>query len=481
MKRVILLLGVVGAATFAAVSWGPSPDRGTASSHREAPAISEDPTADNTDLYAFRSLDKPNSLTIISNWLPAEDPAAGPLWYEFSSNARYNIYIDKQGDGGRPAITYRFKFKKSQPLAFLRTTVQRYTVTKIANGKSRVVARGTTPPNNVGPRFLGAVAGSTDYRSIAAKGVKALNGGGFVFAGQRDDAFYGDIGAIFDLVGFRKGTGNAGGGKDFFAGYGVHGIALQVPISSLHDRDGIVGIWSSTDRRVLKVRGDNGNGDDDRARNGRRGKWVQVSRIANPLVNELVIPTQSKDRWNALPPGRGDRPFLKFVREPILAGLINDLYPGVVNAPEKNRDDLVAVFLTGVQGLNKQVSPSKGADLLRINLNIQPTPANKVSRLGVLGGDLAGYPNGRRLEDDVIDIAEQAVAGALLGNAKASLLGDGVDSDSVASLAVFPYEADPFSGFVNSKGNCEGSREEVAGQIPNCPVGARLASALRGD
>jgi uncharacterized protein DUF4331 len=191
-------------------------------------------------------------------------------------------------------------------------------------------------------------------------------------------------------------------------------------------------------------------------------------------VNELVIPTQLKDRWNALPPGRGDRPFLRYVREPILAGLINDLYPGVVNAPEKNRDDLVAVFLTGVQGLNKQVGPSRGADLLRINLNIPPTPANKVSRLGVLGGDLAGYPNGRRLEDDAIDIAERAVAGALLGNAKASLLGDGVDSDSVPSLAVFPYEADPFSGFVNSKGNCEGGREEVAGQIPNCPVGARL-------
>jgi hypothetical protein len=470
MKRIFLLLGLVVAATVAAaVSWGPSPDRGTASSHREAPAISEDPSADNTDLYAFRSRDKPNSLTIISNWIPAEDPAAGPMYYEFSSNARYNIYIDKQGDGGRPAITYRFKFEKSKPLAFLRTTVQRYTVTRIADGKSKVVARGMTPPNNVGPRFLGANFGTTNYRSIAAKGVKAMNGGGQVFAGQRDDAFYGDIGAIFDLLAFRGGVG--GEGKDFFAGYAVHGIALQIPISSLRDRDGIVGIWSSTDRRVLKVRGDddNGNGDDDRARQRAGKAWVQVSRLANPLVNELIIPTKLKDRWNALPPGTGDRPFLRYFRQPILAALINQLYPGVVDAPEKNRDDLVAVLLTGVKGLNKQVNPSKGADLLRINLKIPPTPANEVNRLGVVGGDLAGYPNGRRLEDDVIDISEQAVGGVLLGNAKAKALGDGVDADNRPSLAVFPYEADPFSGFVNSKGNCENGREEVAGQIANCP------------
>jgi Domain of unknown function (DUF4331) len=481
MKRVILLLGVVGAATLAAVTWGPSPDGGTAASHREAPAISEDPAADNTDLYAFRSLEKPNSLTIVSNWQPAEDPGAGPLWYEFSPNARYNIYIDKQGDGGRPSITYRFKFQKSEPVAFLRTTVQRYTVTRIANGKSKVVARGTTPPNNVGPRFLGANFGTTNYRSIAAKGVTPLNGGGLVFAGQRDDAFFADIGAIFDLLGFRGGVG--GEGKDFFAGYAVHAVALQIPIASLNDRDGIVGVWSSTDRRVLKVRGNN-NGDDDRrlARNDNgRKRWVQVSRMGNPLVNELIIPTQFKDRWNALPPGPGDRPFLRYFRRPILAALINQLYPGVINAPERNRDDLVAVLLTGVKGLNKQVSPSKAADLVRINLNIPPTPANKVNRLGVIGGDLAGYPNGRRLEDDTIDISEQAVGGILLGNTKASVLSDGVNSDSVASLDVFPYEADPFSGFVNSKGNCENSREEVAGQIANCPLGARMMAALTGS
>lgn len=478
MKKVAVSALLVAAAVTLAVVWGPSPEGGTASSHREAPAISEDPTADNTDVYAFRSLDKPDSLTIISNWIPAEDPGAGPMYYEFSSNARYYIYIDKKGDGGKPDIAYRFTFGPSEPVAFLRTTVQRYTVTRIANGRKRVVARGTTPPNNVGPRFLETNFGTADYRSIAAQRVKALRGGGTVFAGQREDAFYADIGAIFDLLAFRRGTGITGGGKDFFAGYGVHGIALQIPISSLNDDDGIVGVWASTERPVLQVRAGAHNrrrttSDRAPAFAGRhvirRQKWVQVSRLANPLVNELIIPTASKDRWNALPPGRGDRPFLKFVEEPILAALINQLYPGVINAPEKNRDDLVSVFLTGVAGLNKQVGPSRGADLLRINLGIPPTPANEVNRLGVLGGDLAGYPNGRRLEDDVIDIAEQAVAGALKGNPNAKLLGDGVDSGDRPSLGFFPYENDPFSGFVNSKGNCEPGTEEVGGQNATCP------------
>ena len=460
MKKVAVSAFVVAAAVVLAAVWGPSPKAGTASSHREAPAISEDPTADNTDVYAFRSLDKPDSLTIISNWIPAEDPAAGPMYYEFSSNARYYIYIDKKGDGGKADIAYRFTFRRSAPVAFLRTTVQRYTVTRIANGRKRVVARGTTPPNNVGPRFLETNFGTADYRAIAARRVKAMRGGGTVFAGQRDDAFFGDIGAIFDLLAFRRGTGNAGGGKDFFAGYGVHGIALQIPISSLKDDDGIVGVWSSTERPVLQVRAGAHNRrrtttDGPPAFTGRhvirRKRWVQVSRLGNPLVNEVIIPTASKDRWNALRPGPGDRPFLKFVREPILAGLINQLYPGVVNAPEKNRDDLVSVFLTGVKGLNKQVGPKRGADLLRINLKIPPTPANEVNRLGVLGGDLAGFPNGRRLADDALDVTLQVAEGVLLPGHPPAVdgLGDAVNANARAFRGTFPYVALPNVDAVN--------------------------------
>ena len=444
MKKVIALLLVAAAAVAAAVLRGPGPQAGTASSHREAPAISEDPSADNTDLYAFRHPASPNRLTIVSNWIPAEDPAAGPMWYAFSSTARYNIHIDRNGDA-RPDVTYRFTFGAPRPVAFLRNTVQRYTVSRIARGRATVVARGQTPPNNVGPRFLKTFFGTTDYGDVAAKGIEQMRGGGQVFAGQRDDAFFGDIGAIFDLLAFRKGTGAEGGGKDFFAEYAVHAVALQIPIGQLDTKKHVIGIWSTTERRRATS-----HGNESAFRGGNR--WVQVSRIGNPLVNEVIIPTQLKDEWNRSGP-RGDREYVKYFRQPTLAALMNQLYPGVVKAPEKNRNDLVQVLLTGVPGLNK--TGNRLADMLRINLSIPPTPANADNRLGVLGGDLAGWPNGRRLEDDVIDIAERAVAGALLGNNVP--LGDGVNRNDVANLGTFPYEPHPGSGFANLKGLLKGA------------------------
>jgi hypothetical protein len=440
-----VLLGVLAALALvvAALVRGPSPEAGEASSHREAPLISEDPTADTTDLYAFVAQNDPDELNIVANWIPAEDPAAGPMWYEFSSSARYNIYIDRNGDA-RPDVTYRFRFQDSDPVAFLRNNVQRYTVTRIRNGNSQVVARGATPPNNVGPRFLGTFFGTTMYNDIAADTVRPLRGGGQVFAGQREDAFFGDIGAIFDAVGFRKNLGNEGGGKDFFAGYAVHTIALHVPLEQLDTRRHVIGIWASTDRRVEST-------------NGGRSRWVQVSRLGNPLVNELLIPTELKDRWNRQSPAN-DEQFVRFYRRPILAALINQLYPGAVNAPETGRADLVAALLTGVPGLNR--TGNRLADMLRINLSTAPTaPVGDGNRLGVLANDLAGFPNGRRLEDDVIDIAERVVAGVLVGNNVA--LGDGVNANNRPFLSSFPYVGSPFSGFANTKGNCDGVREEV--------------------
>ena len=178
-------------------------------------------------------------------------------------------------------------------------------------------------------------------------------------------------------------------------------------------------------------------------------RWVQVSRLGNPLFNEVIVPTELKDEWNADTPA-DDSEYAKFVTDPTLAALINKLYPGVVNAPEHNRDDLVQVLLTGVPGLNA-TGPTQ-ADELRVNLSIPPTPAATASRLGVLGGDLQGWPNGRRLGDDVIDIAEMAVAGALKGNPVAKALGDGVDANDVPNMTSFPYESDPFSGADNTKG-----------------------------
>jgi Domain of unknown function (DUF4331) len=427
----LIILAIAGAALLAAVTRSVGPQTSQASSHREAPLISEDPTADNTDLYAFRSPDKPNTLTIISNWIPGEDPAAGPNYYTFSPRARYNINIDRTGDG-RPEVTYRFRFRTKAGQLFLGNTEQSYTVEKVVGGRSQIVARGKTPPNNIGPRTLKG----KDYRQLALSRVANMSSGGKVFAGQRDDAFYADIGAIFDLLAIRKGTGNEGGGKDFFAGYAVHAIALQIPISQVDTKSHVIGIWSSTDRQVVKVR--NGQA---------RMRWAQVSRLGNPLVNEVIIPTVTKDLWNRRTPA-GDKSFARFYRTPILAKVMNQLYN--LGVPEKNRKDLVAVLLTGVNEPKLNYTGPTLADMLRINLSIPVTPPSEFKRLGVLGGDLQGWPNGRRLGDDVVDIAEQAVAGFLVG--KKVPLGDGVDGPDRQRLPVFPYEADPGSGFANEKG-----------------------------
>ncbi len=417
----LAVAAVVGAATL-------GPANGTASSHREAPLIAEDPSADLTDLYAFRSPDKPNTVTILANVIPGEDPAAGPNWYTFSPNARYNLRLDTNGDT-RADVTYRFQFRTKTGPFFLGDTAQPFTVTRVAGGKARMVASGTTPPNNIGPRS------TANYRALAAKGVISFDSGrSRAFAGQRDDPFFGDIGAIFDLVAIRKGTGNMGGGKDFFAGYGVHTFGVQIPIAGLQAKNGTIGVWSSVDRRKVTTRG---------ATTRNSGAWVQVNRLANPLVNEVIIPTGLKDQWNALEPSQDGR-FRQYYDTPILAAVINQLYK--LDVPEKDRDDLVAVLLTGVPQLN--FTGSRSADLLRLNLGIPVT--KNPNRMAVLAGDNQGWPNGRRLGDDVIDIAEQAVAGFLKG--KKIPLGDGVNGDDRKLLGAFPYVADPQSGFENTKG-----------------------------
>ena len=428
MKKTALAAAALGAVTISALAAavvGSGPGDGTASSHREAPLISEDPSADNTDLYAFRSPDRPDSVTIVSNWIPGEDPAAGPNYFTFSPSARYNIYIDRNGDA-RPDITYRFRFQRTAGPLFLGNTVQKYSATRTAGGKTRLLTWATTPPNNIGPRA------TPKYRELAAKAVVDVRGTR-VFAGQRDDAFFGDIGSIFDLLAFRKGTGANGGGKDFFAGYAVHSIALQIPIAELDAKNSTIGVWSSTDRRNVTVNG-----------KVKRG-WTQVSRIGNPLVNEVVVPTKFKDVWNRSRPVN-DKQFAGPVLTPVLAKLMNQLYK--VNAPETNRDDLVAVFGTGVKGLN-YTGPTV-ADMLRLDYSIPVTPKEKQNRLGVIAGDNGGFPNGRRLDDDVIDIAERVMAGFLKGNKVE--LGDGVNAGDVPALGFFPYQADPGSGFSNTKG-----------------------------
>jgi hypothetical protein len=439
----VLLAAAASAALIVAfASRGGSPSAAQASSHREAPLISEDPSADNTDTYAFRSPDRPDTVTIIANYIPGEDPAAGPNWYTFSPSARYVLYADKTGDG-KPDVTWRFRFKNHAPVAFLQNTQQEYTVTRVDGQSSRVVGSGLlTPPDNIGPRS------TANYHALAAAGVHDLNDGSKVFAGQRDDGFFGDVGAIFDLVAIRNGTGASGGGKDFFAGYAVHSIALQVPLSQL-DNGGnhVVGLWSTTDRLVTKVTLAKWRG---RKFLKKTPEWQQVSRLGNPLINEVLIPTELKDKWNATTPDK-DKQFEQYYSSPVLAKLLNQLYPQFGPFQETNRSDLVAVLLTGLKEPNLNYTGPTDADELRLNLAIAPTAAvGHGNRLGVLGGDLAGWPNGRRLEDDVIDIAERAVGGALIGHSLP--LGDGVDANDVPYMSSFPYQADPFSGFDNTKG-----------------------------
>jgi hypothetical protein len=424
------LVAVVLAAVAAVVK-GTGPSAAQASSHREAPLIAEDPSADLTDVYAFRSPDKPDTVTILANVLPGEDPAAGPNWYTFSPTARYNLKIDTNGDV-KPDVIYRFQFQTKTGPYFLGDTAQPFTITRVQGGKTTVVARGTTPPNNIGPRS------TPDYHALATKSIAQLAGGGQAFAGQRDDPFFGDVGAIFDLVAIRKGTGNAGGGKNFFAGYGVHTYGVQIPIAALHAKNNTIGVWASVERKQTTVRG---------AVTRDHGNWVQVDRLGNPLVNEVIIPTAQKDLWNSYQPWSESK-FKQYYTSPILAAVINKLYK--LGAPETGRDDLVAVLLTGVPKLN--YTGPKLADVLRLNLGI-PVTANP-NRMGVLGGDNQGWPNGRRLGDDVIDIAEQAVGGFLKGTKLP--LGDGVNADDQKLMPSFPYIADPQSGFANTKGQQEG-------------------------
>ncbi|HEY1012925.1 MAG TPA: DUF4331 domain-containing protein [Herpetosiphonaceae bacterium] len=446
------------AALFALV-FGTAAPRTTASSHREAPLISADPQADTTDVYAFVSPDRPGTVTLIGNWIPLEAPYGGPNFFKFGDDVRYEIHIDNNADA-KPDVTYRFTFKTTvrNPATFLYNTGpimslddpnwnvrQTYTVTRVEGGNETVVASDVkSPPVNIGPKS------TPNYAALASAAVTQLPGGGQVFAGQRDDPFFVDLAAVFDLLTIRKLPGNAGGGVDGLKGYNTHTIAIQLPFSKV-TRDGstpsdpkaaaaIIGVWATSSRQSTKVVKPDGSV-------SYSGDWVQVSRLGHPLVNEVVAPVGAKDLFNASKP-ENDIQFLPAVVDPEVGRLFKALYN--INVPPTPRDDLVAVFLTGVPGLTMppDVTPSEE---LRLNLAI---PGKNGPRMGVLAGDTSGFPNGRRLGDDVTDISLQAVAGAVYPllhpdfkpDALADKLGDGVDANDVAFMAGFPYVAMPHPG-----------------------------------
>jgi hypothetical protein len=442
-----------------------------ASSHREAPLISADPLADNTDVYAFVSPDAPSTVTLIANWIPLEAPNGGPNFYKFGDDVLYRINIDNDGDA-RDDIVYEFRFRSEveNPDTFLYNTGpieslddpnfnvrQTYSVTRVdRHGRRMLGSNLATPPVNIGPRS------TPHYEALANAAVHTLSDGSKVFAGQRDDPFFVDLGSVFDLLGLRPFNPAhliplaAADGVDGLKGLNTHTIALQVDKSLLtHDgssaldpnnTNSIIGVYSTTLRRRIRIHDDGEDGDRESDREG-RSRWVQVSRLGMPLVNEVVIPLGLKDRFNGSTPP-DDAQFATFVSNPEPAQLIPVLFPGV-KVPPSPRNDLVAIFLTGIPGLNQpeHVSPS---EMIRLNMAIAPSA--KPNRLGLLAGQLDGFPNGRRLVDDVVDIEIRALAGGTPFTPDFNVfpnnqLSDGVDENDRPFLPTFPYVAHPFSGY----------------------------------
>jgi hypothetical protein len=507
------------------------------SSHREAPQISKDPTADSTDLYAFVSPDKPSTVTLIANYIPLQAPDGGPNFYEFADDVRYVIHIDNDGDG-KADIAFEFDFTtvNNIPASFLYNDgpitpftppgtkgtnwnrQQTFRLTRVdhpKHGKPRRTVLGRhllVPPCNIGPLSTPHYA-ATYLASHGHSAVQSFSAGphhGTVFAGQRAEGFYVDLGAVFDLGGLRGFEnfhvgGPAAGlmsgmpGVNSSAAVNVHSLALQVPIvdlvagghapSATTSSNAVIGVWTTASRQKVQINdGHTGNGETTAS-----GPHEQVSRLGNPLVNELLIGLGDKDRWNVKHPTSDGRDFFEYFANPLLAQLIPALYTAngkadgatifphlkAYNASHTGtskahaaRPDLVAILLSGIpNSVTKalgapptNVGGTGLADHLRLNVAQKPTTdSKKISNLGYLGGDPAGFPNGRRVFDDVATIELRAVAGATIPLVDPSFVPDApagaVDfsltsgsHDTTAKgtesyLKSFPYLGTPYSGY----------------------------------
>jgi hypothetical protein len=449
-----MTLGVAAALSLALAASTLAPTSGGASSHREAPLTAADPQVDNTDVYAFSSPDEPATVTLVSNWIPFEEPAGGPNFYAFAEGVRYDIKISNDGDA-YPEIIYRWRFRDHYRNSdtFLYNTgqvtslndrdlnfFQTYTLRKLrVGGDAKTLVRNAkVAPSDVGK------ASMPNYAALRNQAVLTAGPGRKTFAGQTNDPFFLDL-RVFDLL---YGADFSEVGDDTLEGFNTNTMVLQVPKTEVAKRanpasNPVVGIWSTASRRSTRIQTATGS-------QSSRGPWVQLSRLGMPLVNEVVVPVGAKDYFNASKPKK-DQQFLGAVNDPELARLIEAVYG--IPAPDSDdskpgiqRDDLIQVFLTGVPDLNqpRNVEP---AEMLRLNLTTPPCEQGSCpdySSLGVIGGDVAGFPNGRRLADDVVDIALQVVEGELIGNPND--LGDGVDADDKAFSQTFPYVALPTRG-----------------------------------
>ncbi len=447
------------------------------SSHREAPEISKDPVADNTDVYAFVSRNRPKSVTIIANFIPLQKPDGGPNFYEFGEDVLYEIHISNKGKA-EADITFQFRFHtkirnnktflyNTGPIRYVRDSnwnrPQFYSITKIEGGRSRVIAENLTcPPVNVGERS------TPNYRNLAVSTYHKMLGGRKAFAGQRAEGFFVDLGSIFDLGTLRPFQNAhlipsaAAVGVDSTKTYNVHSIALQVPIheltrngdtpSDVMDPGSVIGVWASARRRRSRII--------DR-RSGKtvgHGPWTQVSRLGNPLFNEVIVPMAEKDEWNVRTP-RGDSRYAKYVNKPELGVLLPVLYPGVfpnLAKYRKPRADLNAILLTGipkgvVPGFQNYTGPVE-SDMLRLNVAVPPT--KNPNPLGLVAGDPAGFPNGRRVFDDTTTIELRAIAGLTIPlvdpgyevDDAAKGIKDGTSNENPPYSKYFPYLGLPNSG-----------------------------------
>jgi Domain of unknown function (DUF4331) len=494
-----------------------------ASSHREAPLISNDPLADNTDVYAFRSPDDPNTITIIANYIPFELPEGGPNYYNFGTNIRYEIHIKNKTTTVTDDILYRFTFSQvnQDPTTFfnirlgqqnIKTT---YICEKSVNGGAftTIVTNGVVPPANIGPRSIqNAVVGlgAANYDALITGAIATAASGEKVFCGPVDDPFFVDLAGAFDVGSFRPEGNTTNAPKDGLSRFNVHSIAIKVPINllqkdgksvaqatSILDGDFVIGVWASASRQQIKTI--------NTGANAFSGPWVQVSRLGMPLTNEAIIPVGMKDKWNAGSPAT-DLQYAKYFTNPELALYMDDsqfggavpslnalriqnhslgaydfrngkagLYSlkgsgavsgsafdeaafGSVLLPDNKSPraiDILPIFYTGVPNLapyqlatGKTGGPLSAGkpfinnflptlgDMLRLNMAVPPTPRNdpKFSSEGLIQAavlgltdpaynastalqfipNMDGFPNGRRLEDDVTTIELQAVGGVVL-------------------------------------------------------------------
>ncbi|MES2619099.1 MAG: DUF4331 domain-containing protein [Bacteroidota bacterium] len=498
---------------------------GYASSHREAPLISNDPLADNTDLYAFRSPDNPNTITIIANYIPFQLPEGGPNWTSFGENIRYEIYIDNNASQPGAEIIYRFTFTKSNGdnstffnIRLGKENLQtRYKLERSTNSGmsfTTIIASGVVPPPNIGARSIegGAGLGAASYDALIQGAVTTAGTGEKTFCGPSDDPFFVDLAGAFDLGNFRPNGNSTNPAKDGVARFNVHSIVLQIPISTLQkdgksvsmassilDSDFVIGVWAAASRPEITTLNTNGTTPNY------SGNWIQVSRLGMPLTNEAIIPIGDKDKWNATTPAN-DLQFAKYFSNPELAlymddsqfgsavpalnelriqskslgafdfrngkkGLwslkgspavagtaLDDAIFGTILLPDSMSPravDLLPIFYTGVPNLAPyQLATGKNGnplaagkpfinnflptlgDMLRLNMAVPPTPRNdpQFSSLGIVSAavlgltdtmynkttsiqmipNMDGFPNGRRLEDDVTTIELQAVSGVAL-------------------------------------------------------------------